>query len=301
MSRGTLVRPGVASHPLSTRGAIPEPLLVQDTRTSSTNPTPVLTTVAASATAHTKGAWVELFSSTTGDADLLCIQLSYTVSANGQASAVMFDVGVGAASSEVIIVNNVASGAFGLDPLLDNNSGRRIVLPVRIPRGSRVAVRLQSERTSPSNFQFCAQLLAWPKQFGIATPRTLDTIGATTASTSGVSLGATSNTGVQVTASAPSTYQGFVVCFFNKTSVMNGASGTRVDIGVGAAGSERWVESGQTFREEGVEQIRAGIWGLEPVLHPIHCPVGSRIAARGRGNQQGTNAPQVVLLGVPYA
>lgn len=296
-----LIRPGVQLRPTSTRGAIPVPVLVQDSRTSNTNPTPVITTVTPDATAHIKGAWTELIASTTGDADFIMFATGYAVSSNGNTSGMMFDVALGAAGSEAIIASNVTSGGYGIDPFLSSGSGRNITLPLRIPKGSRVAVRVQFERASGSNFQFSTQLLRWPTEFGLSSPAKLDTIGDTPASTTGVALSTTSNTAVQVTASAPNTYQGFVVCLLSNTGSQGTTYGDTVEIGIGASGAERWQPVGQQWAFYGTEQIRSMVGSHEALLVPIHCPKGARIAARGRGNNQSANAPRVVLLGVPYA
>lgn len=301
------IRPGVPIGSVPISGAIPVPTVVQDMRTSATDPNPTLVTIAPNASAHVKTGWTELIATTTADADQIVVALGLASGSRSAAtSAIMFDLGIGASGSEVVVAENVALGGMGLDGTFTNNgfvvAARSITLPISIPRGSRIAVRYQLDWASTLNINFAATLLRFPPQFGIRSPSKLDTFGANTATTSGVAMSTTSNVAVEMIASTARAYQGFVVCYFNNDGTMgNSTNSTAIDVGVGASGSEQFVVDGGVYHETGFEQIRHGMLSTRPILAPIHCPAGSRVAARYRTLNPATTAARVVLLGVPYA
>lgn len=101
------------------------------------------TTLDPGGTANTKSAWVELEDSTPNRADLLWLAVGIRDNATPSAYAWKIDIGVGAASSEVVEINELSlaanttlfttgfMGPFGVD----------------IPAGSRVAARVESTGT----------------------------------------------------------------------------------------------------------------------------------------------------------
>lgn len=98
-------------------------------------------TVTANASAHTKGAWTELIASTAAEADALDIDVG-GVSQSGVNTAVLLDIGVGAAASESVIIPDVAVGSAAF--LVNSRLGISFRVPVKVPRGSRIAARIQS-------------------------------------------------------------------------------------------------------------------------------------------------------------
>jgi len=105
------------------------------------------TAVVGSSTANVKGAWTQLVASTTRYYSSIRLQTQVCPNTSAETSF-LFDVGVGAAGSEQIVVPdlwNTTSGAGSFDYW--NVSPE---FPVNIPAGSRIAVRLQSTLQSAS-------------------------------------------------------------------------------------------------------------------------------------------------------
>jgi hypothetical protein len=102
-------------------------------------------TLSASSTPHTKGAWLEVFSSTPFDVLGLTLFLQYTFNNLG-ISGVLLDVGVGASGSEVVVIPDLQWS--GVSQAVYRHPVRTPFLPVYIPAGSRIAVRAQSNKTS---------------------------------------------------------------------------------------------------------------------------------------------------------
>lgn len=100
-------------------------------------------TVTASGTAHTKGSWVELVSAANNVFDIGCIWLhSSANSASGTNTSQLCDIGLGAAASEAVIIPDILTGF----DTLRASEGMRI--PIFIPKGERIAARIQAAITS---------------------------------------------------------------------------------------------------------------------------------------------------------
>ena len=89
----------------------------------------------ASATANTKGAWVELIASAPDDANWLGVVTTNRGSNGG--NWLLCDIAFGASGSEVVAVENLFVNQVGAT----NVSSDPIFLPLRVPRGTRVSVR----------------------------------------------------------------------------------------------------------------------------------------------------------------
>ena len=97
-------------------------------------------------TAHTKGSWTEIVSSTTEQYNGFFLSHSrYDWRITGSIYGV-FDIGFGASSSEVVICANL--------PYYRQNSGYLIspfftpIFPIKIPAGTRIAARAAGSNTS---------------------------------------------------------------------------------------------------------------------------------------------------------
>ena len=269
------------------------PAVVQDMRMAADNPTPATVSVSPSATANTKGAWVELFAATSAPADIIQINANGT-SLSGSAGGALADIGIGAASSEVVVVPNVSIGNR------INSSALPLFLPVSIPQGSRVAIRWQSNRASASASPVEATLLRFPASSGIRVPTKLEDLNADTATSVGTAS-STSNTWIQVTASAPNAYQGFIVTPGSNDSVFTGIPQEVIDIGVGASGAERACGGQLLWLGASSETYGLGtVMGVFPSFYALPCPKGARVAFRWRGSSVAATTT-VVVQGVPYA
>jgi hypothetical protein len=234
------------------------PLTIQATTTSATS-------VTASASAHTKGAWSQLIASTSAETTILTLNVANNASATD--TAALLDIGVGAAGSETVIVPDIAVGAA---------SNIAIQVPVKIPSGSRIAARAQSVVGSRAITVGTGVNAATIASDAALIPTSVDTLGIDTATSTGTVMSGASGTWVEIVASTTKDYTAF--CLVPSSSDSDIASLTiTYDIGVGAAGSE--VAFGQlqfgTINNEIVTGRTAQI-----VLFGKEVPSGSRIAVR---------------------
>lgn len=239
------------------------------------------------ATAHTKSAWVQVIASTAANANYLQF-LSGSVSLEATDTSTLLDIGVGAAGSEVVVVPDLAIGGW---------SSAITAMPVAIPSGARVSIRLQSARTTGTLSNNGILLLSSPDY--ALTPASVDVIGINTGTSAGTALSGASGAWTQITSSTAKDYQCVVIV--PSTSSTNTANITAtLNLGVGASGAEREIGSlGGRFNasESFISQPVAGVTGLPSICGPV--PAGSRLAIKHNiaSNPERYN---VCLIGVPY-
>jgi hypothetical protein len=249
-----------------------------------TGPTSAVVTAVTGSTAHTKGAWVELFSATPYEADF--IGIIYGASLANQNSSTLIDIGVGASGSETVIVGDVAIGGKVANAFQDD------FIPVRIPAGSRVAVRVQGIRTSYSIINICMKLF----NFNLNSPTSVDTLGTSTTTSTGTSVG---TSWTQIAASTSQDYQCLVAVFSLSTN--NSAAATfQMDVGTGPAGSEQAVITAMlaTTVNENIAKEPVGNGRLLYLLHfpPSGViPAGTRIVGR-----RSASLLWLTVIGVPF-
>jgi hypothetical protein len=275
----------------STKIIAPElltPYMLGTARTSSTDATVAVVSVAPSATAHTKGSWTEIIASTPADADIVTLIFNQT-SLSGASGLALADIGVGAAASETVLVANVPVGSGPQT----NGIWTTITLPVAVASGSRLSVRWQSARTSAGNANFGIALGDTP---GVTSPTSLTNLNADTATSGGTDLGASNNTYVQITASTAAAYRGVVMGAMTANTTMSN-SDQAFDLGVGGAGAET-AYRGITYRCSLTEQmIQQYPWG--GTYFAVDIPASTRLAARYINGANTNPNPHVVLFGVP--
>lgn len=240
---------------------------------------------------HTKGAWVQMIASTVGEGVALDVHLQR---GNGtQVYAV--DVAINDGGTRVIIAADLLwyDKDFG-------NSSLMIRLPVSIPDGTRLDMRVQSN-TNLNAIE--AHLKVWLSTFQApAGAGTTVTYGFTAATTNGVDIdpGAIANTKgaySEITASTNEPLAGFYLLF-----APNDANGTwtdarwLIDVAIGGAGSEV-VISADNIMLALVNEVYTSpghIW------IPIDVAEGSRIAIRSQSTENDSNDRllEVVLIGV---
>lgn len=242
------------------------------------------TTVTSSATAHTKGSWVQLDAATGFDASLLILDIAVQF----QDTLYLIDIGIGASGSEqVLIPNLLVSQSTMVIP--------RLVLPIAIPAGSRISARSQDNFGSSVSF-ISGMLLAG----GFVNPASFNTItayGPNIATSNGVTAdaGATANTKgswAQITASTTRDMRGLILSGIRAVpgTAMAADYANLVDIGVGASGSEQVLIPNIVFQASittggasGSPLVLSGLGTLFPrFIPPIPCdiPAGSRLAVR---------------------
>lgn len=106
------------------------------------------TSIDPGGTANTKGAWTQVVASTTAAAKELIIAVGNQNNSTATAANFLFDIGVGAAASEEILIPNYRIVASVNETLIP---GASPAFPVSIPEGSRLAARSQSSTTDATD------------------------------------------------------------------------------------------------------------------------------------------------------
>ena len=246
-------------------------------------PAPAITTttVTASATIHTKGAWSQLTAAAPEDVTGIHLVLSGTAT-SAAVTNVLVDIGIGAAASEIVIVSGLQAG--GATTVALGNVG--FFLPLRIPNGVRVAARCQA--LIASDTVICQ--VAYETDGGGTKPSyaAVDTYGPDTANSRGVLLSQNNTTWTQIVASTTNDIDAllFVPDFYDDTTQT--ALNAQYQIGVGAAAAEQVVFT-SSWRQATTE-IQYPMLVADSVPTPCNIPAGSRISIRrtaAYANNQG--------------
>ncbi len=222
---------------------------------------------------NTKGSWAEIADSTPFQTAGFLLHVSHAMPADH-----LLDIGVGAAGSEVAVVENLLiSGG-------KNYGGPDCLwLPLAIPAGSRISAR--SQATTGTRVMFVALTLLGPTLYAPGGRGRMTTYGANTADSGGAGFdpGGSANTKgnwTQITASTTANMALMYIAFGNQANATIGADSTwLVDIAVGAAGSEQIILSNiQLSANLQNDTADPGLFG--PV--PVSVPAGTRLAVRGQ-------------------
>ncbi len=220
---------------------------------------------------NVKNSYTQLIASTVSDINMLEVyQLITPLPIN---STVYTDIAVGAAGSEVIVANNLATGA----PVANTSGGNRFCLPVNIPAVSRIAARhaLSSSTTTTTTVAPTVQINCFENGLVGAAPFAgVDSVGQN--SGVGTVLGTTTTANVksayyQLVASSAKDYAGFIMGFDTFTG-----GHFLIDVSVGAAASEKNIVSNYYL----LGTPGPAITNSTPIMVPI--PSGTRIAARAQ-------------------
>jgi hypothetical protein len=247
-------------------------------------------TATASATAHTKGNWAQLVSSTSATTSALLIRVS-DVAVSGTDTATLLDIGVGAAGSETAVISNVAVG--GAHSLANN--GVYFMVPVKVDSGSRISARIQAKVTTPQT----ARVEVWAFNVGNAdlVSTTVDVLGTSTATSEGTAMSGASGTYVQVVASTSQAYKAVVVVPSTSEASMNSITGITYTVAVGASGAESDIGR-LTFNSSSAEAVFSTISGFISSLVTGTIPAGSRLTVKH--NLESTPGRfDVTLIGIP--
>lgn len=234
-------------------------------------------TATASATPHTKGSWTQVIAATTADVTMLEVQILGTSVAAADSSALL-DIGIGAAAAEVVVVANLAAG---YRPPASGNSvtpAGGYTIPLFIPAGSRVAVRMQSVAISATA---TVRVKFGTAPFSKIPSTSVVTIGANTTTSRGVDLTVTTvNTKAaytQITAATTEPFDGFMFGLQGGGDTTLATSTALVDIAVGASGSEVVMINDILVTTGSSETLMVQLPMLSFFRYPV--PAGSRLAA----------------------
>jgi hypothetical protein len=225
----------------------------------------------ASATPHTKGSWTEVIASTASAAQSVILSLRDQIAANGADTGVLLDLGIGAAASETVLVADLALGS-GL-------SSAAYELPIRVPSGSRLAVRAQSTVASKA---VAASVLLRDTRGWEPAPRcsVATTYGANTGTSAGVPVtapGANNTKGAwtEITSSTTRRARYLLPMLALADSSVVAANGL-VDIGIGGSGSESVLISNVPAKWDNLLESLA----YPTVPLPVNLAPGVRLSAR---------------------
>lgn len=223
-------------------------------------------------TAHTKGSWVEVSASTAADIGMLTVASGTGISAAN--TSTVFDIGVGAASSEVVVVPDILCGYSTV-------TTRYINIPVFIPAGSRVAIRVAGARTSEVTTH---EIRGYSGSLPNITPAAAVSALTTISSSKGTTV-AGGGSWVELVSSLSAPLSALVWSFSGDADTTVTGSVADVEIGFGAVASEIAVAQVQvtpTSTELFSVQAQAQLpWSI--VGGPI--PAGTRIACRNNTSQ----------------
>lgn len=242
---------------------------------------------ATGATPHTKTAWTQYIASTASAANLLLYSPAGNVYATD--SSVLVDIGIGPAGSETVIVPNLPVGSWAFSNIPP------ITIPVRIPAGSRVAVRAQTGSASRNIYNYIS---VWASGDHELTPSSVDVIGGDTATSRGVAMSGASGSWTQITASTAQPYQAFLVVPSNgQTAGIN--ANFRLTLGVGAAGSETPIGSVLFNQSSGGNLGPTSQIAYAYVVIGRPLPAGQRLSIQ-HNIASNPDRLQACVIGVPF-
>ena len=233
------------------------------------------TTVSAqsSASANTKGAWVQAFTAAANTRDsILCGSLNIAGATN-----YLLDIGIGAAGSEVAVIDNVM-----MNNALANHANNPYCFPLIIQAGQRIACRVQSIAGSQwSDISF----YLIPVSAGlIAGLQKCDTYGVNTADSGGTSIdpGATAYTKgawVQLTASSLRPHSAIVIGASNQDNKTRAYSFWQIDVGLTSA--KNTIIGNYVVRSHENDDA---IYPFVSMPFPVSIPAGTEIWVRASCN-----------------
>lgn len=244
-------------------------------------------TVTTGSTTNVKSAWQQMIASTSATSAVMLI-LPQNIAVTSTDTSALVEIGVGASGSESVIVPNIACGGY-------TSASWPIYVPIRVPSGSRVSFRAQSIQATKS-VQCRVHLLSALN--GDRLPTSVDTIGTSTATSTGIALSGSSGTYVEVTSATTRDYQ--ALCVVPSSSATAGNNGSwRLQLGVGAAGSE--VEIGACHAEQSSSSTVSNAGAYTPIWNVFSqfIPTGTRIAIK-HNITSNPGRLSVCVIGVPY-
>lgn len=234
------------------------------------------TAVANSGVANTKSGWVQLVAATARDARGILAQV-HANDTVGAAAALLFDLGIGGAGAEQVLVPNALDyfcSAAGGDGTAD------FFFPISVPAGSRVSARFQGSNTTV-NLRFALKLLQ-QGLIGMPSYGRLKDYGSVTGTSSGsvVDPGGVANTKsawVQLSAATGSPIEALALNARVRNSASPGAQWV-ADIGVGGAGAEQIIVP-DLYIPSRVRNSPA-----LPCFIPVTIPAGTRLSVRAQSD-----------------
>jgi hypothetical protein len=223
---------------------------------------------AEAVTVNTKGAWATVLDPCPYDAVLY-------VSARIYIGDCLYDIGIGAAGSEQVVMSNVLTTS-GYSS--GNYKTTNCIFPVTVPKGSRIAVRRQCS-VNPGYFRIAIHPV--PAATGIIAPlSSCTTIGDNTADSGGTAVdpGAsalTKGSYVQLTAGLDRPVRAIILAAGDRRNATMSIAEWTVDIAIGA-GNDIVVPDIALFSHSNSDTIFPEI----SMPFPVNIPAGEAISVR---------------------
>lgn len=241
------------------------------------------TTASSNGTSVTTASIAQIAAATTYDYDAILV----STIGNSIGVEAALDIYLGASAAEYMLVDKLR-----VSKAISNPQALGILLPLAVPRGSRVSAKAFGGTLSTiihglSGAPFAARGFKRAVSMGITT-----TAGVT------VDPGATVNTlgaWTQITASTPNNFNAIMIAIGDGArSVASATNSWLVDIGIGAAGLEQPI-----IRQLFVMSAANTVFSMSPPMFgpfPCNIPAGTRIAARAQSNNNGATTRNIDVI-----
>lgn len=215
--------------------------------------------------------WTELIASTAADCDLLELYLANGSTAKGNLAV---DIGVGAANFEELIVEDFTVAGKG-NGLRDKRS---FLMPLHIPKGSRLAIRARYTKSSPTEVEYLGQLYAASftdqKGFSFST-----VYGIVSGKGTPVDPGGTAHEKgpwEEIESSMADDCKGTVICFGPNDNGTTTSRNYLVDVAIGPSDNEEIILENHRVVMSTAEEM------VSPRYIPLTIPSGTRVACRAQ-------------------
>ncbi len=246
-------------------------------------------TVAASATADTKGSWVELIASTEHDVVEMNVQIPTIAAAS--ATSYFVDIAIGSAGNEEVIISNIhfSTGVSG-----SRSPTFSFDYPISVPSGSRLSARCQNTLASADSVDVLLTMGSPKFTSGTGFSEAVD-FGANTSTSNGVAIDAggvanTKGAWSEMTTGADE-LSGFVLSLGANLNTALTTANFLFDVGIGSAGNEEIIAENifcRTNIDENVFQSGK--------FCGVSIPANTRIAVRSQSTT--INNPDRILSAV---
>lgn len=250
-------------------------------------------TLTSGGSSNTYGSYVELASAISEDAGFMLIEVTNAIAQSATSTGTVLDIATGAAASEVVVIQALNCG------FMDRNATelaypRGWMIPIFIPRGSRIAARIKSTVVSKVITVRCHYFAPFE---GIIPSKSLIGMGISGLSggTAITAPGAINTEGAwtEIISATAEPFAGLVMGFGGVNDTTQSNARMLVDIGMGASGSEIEIIRNVAVFTTTTEQVTA----VSPLVHPAIIPAGTRLAARYQYNVSGSSL-DITLHGI---
>jgi hypothetical protein len=242
----------------------------------------------AGSTSNVAGSWTELISSSV---ETHCLMFSiYGMTVTGTDTRGLVDVGTGASGAETVIISSLPAGFSSTVQA----QGFFYMIPVYVPAGTRISVRLRSFIANDvANVQIATLVdgsFGYRRYFATS----VDTYGAVTASSRGTNM-PTSDTYVEITSATTRPYRMLAMLPCGGTGTAYAGNNVTYTLATGPSGSE--VVQGTRIVQTTTAELMYHYYApFDYGLFYGPFPQGTRIACK---QSSGVTYRDVIVLGIP--